>query len=184
MQRLLIGAALVGLAATAQAEITEKYDSVAELIHSHGDYDADEGTFELYSDEPPAFRLSPQVFAADPADVIYYETWRSAIYGVYQAFAHTGYDDVMVTAVPVTFDSDSGELLSDRAVTLAMDREQALAALQAVVDVESLDDTREKSPIIGYQWSPVFLDVYYEDHSPGLDAFISELREFCDGSCE
>lgn len=187
MKRVVFSMALMGLPFASVAEVTEQYDSLEKLIYEQGDYDEGNGTFELYSDDPLAFRLSKPSIQGEPDEVTYYENWRAAIYGVYNTFAHTTLDTLTVTAMPLWFESfmkrDNSRLMDEHAITLQMDRDDALAALRAVTEMESLSDTKELTDY-GYQWSPAFLDVYYEDRQPGLDAFIQELREYCVEPCE
>ncbi|SEG14583.1 hypothetical protein [Billgrantia desiderata] len=187
MKRILMSVALTGLPFAVMAEITEQYDSLSELIHEHGDYDEGNGTFELYSEDPLAFRLSKPAIQGEPAEVTYYENWRAAIYGVYNTFAHTSLDAVTMTAMPLWFESftkrDSSRLMDEHAIMLEMGRDDALDALRAVTGMETLADIKMMTDF-GYQWSPAFLDIYYEDRDPGLDAFIQELRLYCVEICE
>jgi hypothetical protein len=181
----IVVSALLGSPAIAQ--ISEQYDSLSELIYEHGDYDEGNGTFELYSEEPLEFRLSKVSIQGEPEQVTYYENWRAAAYGVYNTFAHTDIESLTVTATPLWIEGfmqrDNPRLLEERSITLAMNREQALDALEAAGGPDSLEAVKTKGGF-GYQWSPEFLDVYYEDRQPGLDALIQELREYCVGPCE
>ncbi|MEQ4541157.1 MAG: hypothetical protein ABN479_19690 [Billgrantia sp.] len=187
MKRFIIALGILGLAVPALAEITEQYDSLEELILEHGDYDEGSGTFELYSEEPLSFRLSRISLKGEPHEVTYYENWRAAIYGVYNTFAHTSSGSVKVTAMPQWIEGfmkrDTARLMEEHAITLEMDRDDALAALQAAAGIQSLSVTKVMTDF-GYQWSPEFLDVYFEDRNPGLDAFIQELRGYCVEPCE
>lgn len=187
MKRVVFSMALMGLSFASVAEVTEQYDSLEKLIYEHGDYDEGNDTFELYSDDPLAFRLSKPSIQGEPDEVTYYENWRAAIYGVYNTFAHTSLEAVQVTAMPLWFEGfmqrDNPRLMDEQAVTLEMDRDDALAVLRAVTSLESLSDTKELTDY-GYQWSPEFLDVYYEDRQPGLDAFIQHLKKYCVEPCE
>jgi hypothetical protein len=187
MKALLLGAALVALPCVSLAEVTEQYDTLGELIYEHGDYDEGNGTFEMYSDEPLEFRLSKPSIQGEPAEVTYYENWRAAIYGVYNTFAHTPAEALTVTAMPLWFEGfmqrDNSRLMEEHAITLQVSRAEALQALEAASGIDSLAATKELTEY-GYQWSPAFLDVYYEDRVPGIDALIQELRQYCLQPCD
>lgn len=181
MKRLLMTLALLGFSTISFAEVLEQYDSIPEMIHARGDFDESNHTFEMLSDDPVAFRLSKPSFVSDLDEVIYYENWRAAIYGVYNTFAHTSLDSVTVTAEPIQYESlkniDNFELLDDKAITLSLTRDEALEALKSVIDIDSFDDIKQKTRF-GYSWSPEFESVYYEDRDPGIDALISELSDY------
>ncbi|WP_306169274.1 hypothetical protein [Halomonas sp. MMSF_3323] len=186
MKQLLTALALMGLSTASFAEALEQYDSVTEMIHARGDFDESNHSFEMLSDDPVAFRLSKPSFASDSDEVVYYENWRAAIYGVYNTFAHTSLNSVTVTAEPLQYESfqnmENFKFLEDKAVTLSLTREEALEALQSLIDVDSFDDIKTKTSY-GYSWSPEFENVYYEDRDPGIDSFTSSMLGFCTGFC-
>ena len=96
MKGLMMGVGLLAFAGTAFGDALEQYDSIPEMIHARGDFDESNHTFEMISEEPAAFRLSKPSFSSDSDDVVYYENWRAAIYGVYNTFAHTDLNAVSV----------------------------------------------------------------------------------------
>ena len=186
MKGLMMGVGLLAFAGTAFGDALEQYDSIPEMIHARGDFDESNHTFEMISEEPAAFRLSKPSFSSDSDDVVYYENWRAAIYGVYNTFAHTDLNAVSVNAVPLQYESfknmDSYEFLEDQGITVDITREEALEALKTLSDIDDLAEVKVKTQY-GYQWSPAFEGIYYEDRTPGLDEFIREFGDFCEGRC-
>lgn len=182
----LVVLSAVVYSSVALAELSEQYDTVEELMYAHQDYDPFNNTLEILDADQPHYRLSKIVVTNTPEDVTYYENWRAAVYGVYNVFAHTAIEEVTVTAMPLQFESlmdrDSGELLDNQAITLQINREEAYDVLAGLIDINSLSDVKEVTEY-GYQWTSDFNSVYYESEQPGLDILISELVQYCVGSC-
>lgn len=93
---------------TALAEVNETYDSVEALMSAHQDYDPSNNTLEVLDADKPYYRLSKITVENDLDDVVYYENWRAAVYGVYNVFAHTLIEQVTVTATPLEVESLTG----------------------------------------------------------------------------
>lgn len=171
----------------AMAELSEQYDTVEALMSAHQDYPPSGDTFEMLDADKPHYRLSKITVANDLEEVVYYENWRAAVYGVYNVFAHTSIEEVTVTAIPLEFENlmnrDQSQLLENQSITLQISREEAYDALASLIDIGSLSDVKEVTEY-GYQWSDNFNSVYYESQHPGLDALISRLSQYCSNSCE
>ncbi|TDV98039.1 hypothetical protein BDK62_10471 [Halomonas alkaliantarctica] len=166
----------------ALAELSEQYDTVEELMSAHQDYPPSGDTFEMLDAEKPHYRLSKITVENDLEEVVYYENWRAAVYGVYNVFAHTPIEQVTVTATPLEVENlmnwNQATLLEDKSVTLEINREEAFDILAGLIDIDSLSDVKEATEY-GYQWSDDFNRVYYEDEQPGLDALIDRLVYYC-----
>lgn len=178
---------LFALSSVALADLPDQFETVEELMYAHQDYDPSNDTFEMLDADTPHYRLSKIAWKTEPESVTYYENWRAAAYGIYNVFAHTPIESVTVSAIPYQIPSfqraDEGTLLNDREVTIHINREQALDAISSLIDVDSLTDVKTQTEY-GFQWSDDYIDVYYEDRSPGLDALISELKPYCVNSCQ
>jgi len=172
---------------TSLAEVNETYDSVEALMSVHQDYDPSNNTLEMLDADKPHYRLSKIVLKNDLEEVVYYENWRAAVYGVYNVFAHTPLDQVTVTATPLQADSlmkmGSTKLLEDQSVTLSISRDEALSVLSDLIQIDSLADVKVPTEY-GHQWSDDFNSVYFEDQQPGLDQLIGGLSLFCRRGCE
>ncbi|MGP5308079.1 hypothetical protein [Vreelandella alkaliphila] len=181
---IVLSAAFFSSAAV--AELSEQYDTVEALMSAHQDYPPLGDTFEMLDADKPHYRLSKITVANDLEEVVYYENWRAAVYGIYNVFAHTPIEQVTVTATPLEVESlmnrDQARLLDDQSVTLQISREEAYEALASLIDIGSLSDVKEVTEY-GYQWSDDFNSVYYESQQPGLDALISELFQYCIDGC-
>ena len=180
-------AGLFALSSVALADLPEQFETVEELMDAHQDYDSSNNSLEILDADKPHYRLSKTVFKNDLNEVVYYENWRAAAYGIYNVFAHTPIESVTVSAIPYQIPgfqrADEGMLLNDREVTIQINREQALDAISSLIDVDALTDVKTQTEY-GFQWSDDYIDVYYEDRSPGLDALISELKPYCVNSCQ
>ncbi|WP_447042554.1 hypothetical protein [Vreelandella sp. H-I2] len=185
--KVLVALSAVVFSSGALAELSEQYDTVEELMYAHQDYDSFNNTFEMLDADKPHYRLSKITVTNDLEDVVYYENWRAAIYGVYNVFAHTSIEEVTVTAIPLEFENlmnrDQSKLLENQSITLQISREEAYDALASLIDIGSLSDVKEATEY-GYQWSDDFNSVYYESEQPGLDSLISNLLINCRGSCD
>lgn len=180
-------ASLVVFSSLAAAEVSEQYDTASELMEAHQDYHPSNNTFEVIDPDVPHYRLSAIAFKNEPEEVTYYQNWRAAVYGIYSVLAHTPIHEVSVTAIPLQtqgFNSpEEPVLLEDKAVSIEINRDQALDAIGSLIDVESLGEVKVETDY-GYQWSDDFIDVYYEDKTPGLGALISELKKYCVNDCQ
>lgn len=164
----------------------EHFASVLEMAERMNDYPPELDQFELRSKDPLHIRISPAVFDFNDDEVIYYDNWRSAVYGVYNTFIHTDAGHVTVDAIPQKFvslqDRENPEMLTDYTVTVDVSREEALSVVQTLIDVETLSDLKEDKGEY-YGWTEDFQSLYYKDQSPGLDAFIDKLSAFCSNEC-
>jgi hypothetical protein len=180
-------AGLFALSSVALADLPEQFETVEELMYAHQDYDPAYNSLEILDADEPHYRLSKIVFKNDLNEVVYYENWRAAAYGIYNVFAHTPIESVTVSAIPYQIPgfqrADEGMLLNDREVTIQINREQALDVISSLIDVDSLTDVKTQTEY-GFQWSDDYIDVYYEDRSPGLNALISELKPYCVNNCQ
>lgn len=169
------------------AEVTQTYDNVEALMSAQQDYDSSNNTFEMLDVDKPHYRLSKIVFQNDLEEVVYYENWRAAIYGVYNVFAHTPIEHVTVTATPLEAESlmkmGNAQLLEDQSITLSISRDEALTVLSGLIQIDSLSDVKVPAEY-GHQWSDDFNSVYFEDQQPGLDQLIADLNVFCRRGCE
>lgn len=170
----------------ALAELSEQYDTVEELMSAHQDYPPSGDTFEMLDAGKHHYRLSKITVENDLEEVVYYENWRAAVYGIYNVFAHTPIEQVTVTATPLEVENlmnwDQATLLEEQSVTLEISREDAYDALEGLIDIDSLSDVKEATEY-GFQWSDDFNSVYYESEQPGLDALIAKLVQYCVSSC-
>ncbi|MFI0474421.1 hypothetical protein ACGLWX_17055 [Halomonas sp. HMF6819] len=186
-KKALVMSAVYLCSGAAIADMPEQYETVEELMEAHQDYTAANHTFHMWFPQYPRFRLSSLTTANEPESVTYYNNWRAAAYGIYDVFAHTSIPRVTVTAVPYREASsekaDDDDFLNDYSILIQIDRDQALDALSGLIDVDSLTAVKTKTEQ-GWEWSEDFLDVYYEDRSPGLDALIAELKPYCNNACE
>nr|WP_290693729.1 hypothetical protein [Halomonas sp. UBA3074] len=184
--KALIVLSAAAFSSAALAELSEQYDTVEELMSAHQDYPPSGDTFEMLDAEKPHYRLSKITVENDLEDVVYYEYWRAAVYGVYNVFAHTPIEQVTVTATPLEVENlmnwDQSTLLEDQSLTLEISREEAYDVLAGLINIDSLSDVKTATEY-GYQWSDGFNSVYYESEQPGLDALIKQLREYCDEVC-
>lgn len=178
---------LIAFSGWALGDTPEQFDTVEELMYAHQDYDPSNNTLEILDADKPHYRLSKIVLKNDLSEVVYYENWRAAAYGIYNVFAHTPVESVTVSAIPYQIPgfqrADEGNLLEDREVTVHINRDQALDAISSLIDVNSLTDVKAQTEY-GFQWSDDYISVYYEDRSPGLDALISELKPYCTNNCQ
>lgn len=164
----------------------EQYSSVFDMVEKMSDYPPELDQFEILSEDPLHFRISPVVFQADSREVIYYSNWRAAIYGIYNTFIHTDVDHVTVDAIPRQYvslkDRENPEMLTGSSVTIDINREDALMIVQSLITSDSLADLKDDKGGY-YGWSDDFLSLYYEDRDPGLGSFIEKLSEFCSNDC-
>lgn len=180
---------ILGTTIEQQAEIEandtgpQQFPSVEAMFEEFQDYPPErKENFEQLGNDPVHIRVSADTFKADLDDVIHDTNWRAAIYGVYNTLIHTSNDRVIVDAIPVQYeglmDRDNPQMLNNRRVTLDMTRQDALKAINKLIQVHSIDDVKEATEY-GYQWTGAFQNYYYDN----LDAFISALRPYCDGAC-
>lgn len=165
----------------------EQYDSVLAMVEKMNDYPPESDLFAIESDDPLRVRISPEVFKLEPEDVVYYQNWRAAIYAVYNSFIHTDAESIVVEATPLQYESlterDDPAFVDSNTIILDVSRSDALSAIQTLIDAASFSDLKVEQDGY-YHWSESFQSVYYESESPGLDAFIEKLSDFCSNECQ
>ncbi|MCM2131446.1 hypothetical protein [Larsenimonas rhizosphaerae] len=147
------------------------------------------GDFSVIESSPLHIQLLPSTFKGEPKEVIHDTNWRAALYGAYNTFIHTDADHVIVDAIPRQYVSmvnrKDPKLLTSRQITLDMSREEALEAVQGLIDVSTLQDLKAKHPKWDfYGWTDDWNSIYYSDQQPGLGAFIHALQPYCTHSCQ
>lgn len=166
----------------AQSYEPSQFASVSEMMADFNDYTAETGQFEVVTEDPLHIHLRPGVVEGDLESVIQAELKRAVIYGIYKTLVHTSADQVWVTASPMmmTFNPVTLTAADSPIYDVSLSRQQALAAVAAFFPV---DDIRELVTLQGgstftYEaWSPEFQQLYYEDQTPGLNAFFDELSK-------
>ncbi|MBZ9576746.1 hypothetical protein [Modicisalibacter sp. MOD 31.J] len=178
---------ILGSTIDQQAEIEasdtgpKQFASIKAAFEQFQDYPPGNGHFELVGNNPLHIRVSPDVFDADPSDVIHDSTWRAAFYGVFTTFVHTDAERVIVDAIPLEnqeVGDEHPEPIDAQRISLDMTRDDAISVVRELMGFDSVDQVKEPTQY-GYQWSGGFQSYYYDN----LDAFAEAVSPYCSGSC-
>jgi hypothetical protein len=77
-----------------------KYPTVTEMLLEAGDFGGEDGSLKIISNNPLHVQVSKSIFDGDIEKVIVEQTKRDIIYVVFQAFAQTDVDKLIVSSVP------------------------------------------------------------------------------------
>ncbi|WP_447888773.1 hypothetical protein [Serratia fonticola] len=162
------------VSATSHANTPSHFSSIPEMIEDFNDYSADGNSFEMLSEKPVHFRLSPVVISSDLPEVITNLTRMAAIYGIYRPFIHTDVNAVTVTAVPI--DSNTGKPLDSYGVTITKTRGAALKDIKKFFPVNEFSELTISSEYGNDGSSKVFNQIQYDDQGGvGITKFFNYI---------
>lgn len=138
-----------------------QFNNVTDMMNKLGDYSEDTGQFQLISEKPAHFILSPFFFTGDDSRTRVGEVRRMMLYGVWRTFAHTDADVVTVEILPrhVTdlAKANEGSIMQDQKVSVTVTRDFALESLTRHTGLTRFDDLisdgKKSSTVKGISWS-------------------------------
>lgn len=138
-----------------------QFNNVTDMINTLGDYSEDTGQFQLVSEKPAHFILSPFFFTGDDSKARTNEARRMMLYGVWRTFAHTDAESVTVEVLPrhVTdlAKANEADFMQDQKISVTVSRDFALSSLTKHTDITRFDDLisdgKKTSSIKGISWS-------------------------------
>ena len=120
-----------------------KYQTIAAMIDSSGDFASDNGTFKILSESPLHIQISEITLDGMPNEQIKQETLKNIVYIAYQAFATTEIESLIITSVPLIFDTEKQEIIGyndNFKTTLTIDRNKAKKVMEQFVGLTDFDD--------------------------------------------
>lgn len=160
------------VSATSRANTPSHFSSIPEMIEDFNDYPADGNSFEMLSEKPVYFRLSPVVISSDLPEVITNLTKMAAIYGIYRPFIHTDVNAVTATAVPI--DSNTGKPLESYGITKT--RGATLKDIKKSFTVNDFSELTISSEYGNDGSSKVFNQIQYDDQGGvGITKFFNYI---------
>lgn len=172
-KKILIALAFIVMPVTA-ATIEEQL-IVDDSFLGNSDFHPEDGSFLILGTEPLRILVAPRVFPGEPADILTYQTYRAALYGIYRTFMQTDIDQVEVTSLPLNMkelvDNGNFSYWPEYRITITKTRAEALADLKKHTRAVSIESLQGK----GYEaWSPAWKEIYYNDKK--LVEFVDKIK--------